>query len=150
MIETLNSIEYWHWLVLGAALIILEVFVPSAIFLWPGIAGIIVGVLDFAAPGISGAVLLLTWAALSLVMAMGWQAYRKHKKDDMPKSTINRRGEQYVGRHFTLASDIVNGTGELYVDDTRWKVISDHDISAGRKVKVLAVENTSLRVEEYK
>lgn len=150
MIPFLNGIEYWHWLVIGAALVILEVFVPSAIFLWPGLAGIVVGVLDYAVPGISGAVLLLVWASLSLVMAAGWQVYKKNKKDDVPKSTINRRGEQYVGRHFTLASDIVNGNGELYVDDTRWKVIADHDILAGRKVKVTAVENTSLRVEEYK
>lgn len=150
MIEFLNSVEYWHWLVLGAALIVLEVFVPSAIFLWPGIAAILIGALDFAAPGISGPVLLLTWAALSLVLAAGWQVHKKNRKDDVPKSTINRRGEQYVDRHFTLASDIVNGSGELYVDDTRWKVISDHDIPTGRKVKVTAVENTSLRVEEYK
>lgn len=148
MIQFLNTIDYWHWLVLGAALIVLEIFVPSAIFLWPGLAAIVVGILDYVVPGISGPVLMLTWAALSLVMAAGWQAYKKNKKDDTPKSTINRRGEQYVGRHFTLALDIVNGNGELYVDDTRWKVVSAQDIPAGRKVKVTAVENTSLRVEE--
>ena len=62
---------------------------------------------------------------------------------------MNRRGEQYVGRHFTLSHDIVNGVGELHVDDTRWKIVSHHDLPAGSKVKVTAVEGTSLRVEEF-
>jgi membrane protein implicated in regulation of membrane protease activity len=149
MIEFLNGLEYWHWLAFGAALIALEIFVPSAIFLWPGIAGIVVGVLTLAAPGISGAVKLLVWAVLSLVMAAGWQIHRKNTKSEIPASTINRRGEQYVGRHFTLATAMNNGTGELYVDDTRWKIVADHDIAAGKKVKVVAMEGTSFRVEEF-
>lgn len=147
--EFFSELQFWHWLVFGLVLIVLEVFVPSAVFLWPGIAALVVGTISFLMPSLTWTVLLLIWAVLSVALAFGWQAYRKMRKIEAPVSTINRRGEQYVGRHFTLTKDIVNGVGELNVDDTRWKVVAVTDLAAGTKVKVTAVEGTSLRVEEY-
>ncbi len=147
--EFLESIQYWHWLVFGFVLIILEVFVPSAILLWPGIAGVAVGVFAYFFPSVAAAVLLLMWAFVSVSLAAGWQIYKKKHKLDVPTGTMNRRGEQYVGRHFTLTKDVINGVGELNVDDTRWKIVSAKDLSAGTKVQVTAVEGTSLRVEEF-
>lgn len=147
--EILSTIEYWHWIAFGAVLIIAEIFVPSAILLWPGIAAVAIGLINIAFPQADQLWLLLIWGLASLALAAGWQFYRNKTNQDRPASTINRRGEQIVGRHFTLSKDIINGTGELHIDDTRWKIIADHDHSAGTKVKVVAVEGTSLRVEEY-
>ena len=147
--EYLSNIAYWHWLIFGLVLIVLEIFVPSAIFLWPGIAALVVGVLAFSAPDINWTILIAIWGVLSVIFAFGCQFYKKNRKSMEPESTLNRRGEQYVGRHFTLTRDIVNGTGELNVDDTRWKIVSHHDLPVGMKVKVIAVEGTSLRVEEF-
>lgn len=145
----LNGIQFWHWLVLGIVLIVFEIFVPSAIFLWPGVAALFTGVIAYIFPA-SWPVLLLVWALFSVVLAFGWQFYKKKKPSSIsPMSTMNRRGEQYVGRHFTLNKDIVNGYGELHVDDTRWKIVSHHDLTAGTKVKVIAVEGTAFRVEEF-
>jgi membrane protein implicated in regulation of membrane protease activity len=149
VMDFLNAVAYWHWLVFGLVLIMLEIFVPAAVFLWPGIAALAVGVLSFAAPGLGWMPLLLIWAVLSMALAFGWQFYKKTGRAGVPSSTINRRGEQYVGRHFTLAKDIVNNVGELRVDDTSWKIVSNRDFPAGTKVKVTAVEGTSLRVEEF-
>jgi hypothetical protein len=39
-------------------------------------------------------------------------------ESDQPK--LNRRGEQYVGRTFTLEEPIVNGHGKIRVDDSTW------------------------------
>ena len=147
--EFFDTLQFWHWLVFGLVLIVLEVFVPSAVFLWPGIAALVVGGVAFFLPAVSWMMLVLIWAVLSVALAFGWQAYRKAKGDQKPVSTMNRRGEQYIGRHFTLTKDIVNGVGELHVDDTRWKIVSVTDFTLGTKVKVTAVEGTSLRVEEY-
>lgn len=149
MEEFFLGLQFWHWLVFGSILIIIEVFAPSAIFLWPGAAAIVIGLVNLAVPELTWMYLLSGWAVLSVILAAGWQSYKKSKGGDAPTSTINRRGEQYVGRHFTLTKDIVNGTGELHVDDTRWKIVSAYDVSAGAKVKVTAVEGTSLRVEEF-
>jgi len=34
----LEQLTYWHWFILAALLIILEVFAPGAFMLWIGIA----------------------------------------------------------------------------------------------------------------
>ena len=136
-------------LILVVVFIILEVFVPSAIFLWPAIAGLAVGVIAWIVSPLTWADQILIWAVLSLVLAFSWYFYRKKHPSAKPIPTMNRRGEQYVGRHFTLTKDIINGVGELHVDDTRWKIISNKDLSVGVKVKVTAVDGTSLRVEEH-
>jgi membrane protein implicated in regulation of membrane protease activity len=149
MEEIISSMPYWYWIAFGAALLILEVFIPSTLLLWPGIAAIFVGLVSAVFPAASDPVLLLVWGVSSLILVVAWLAYRKKNKKDRPTSTINRRGDQLVDRHFTLTKDIVNGHGELHIDDTRWKIVSDIDHSAGAKVKVTSVEGTSLKVEEY-
>ena len=58
---------------------------------------------------------------------------------------LNRRGEQYIGRVFTLDEAIVNGTGKLRIDDTIWKVNGD-DLAAGTAVKVSAAKGVILQV----
>ena len=59
---------------------------------------------------------------------------------------LNRRGQQYVGRTFTLDEPIVNGLGKIHVDDSTWK-IEGNDCPAGTKVKVTGVDGVILKVE---
>lgn len=147
--EFMENIEYWHWLVFGMLLLGLEILVFGAIFLWFGIAALVVGTLVFVIPTLMWMPQIVIWSVLAVLGAYGWQIYKKKNPSLEKPSNINRRGEQIVGRHFTLNKDIVNGTGELHIDDTRWKITSHHDLPVGTKVKVIAVEGTSLRVEEY-
>ena len=149
MIDFLNGMEYWWWLIFGLILLGLEILVFGAFFLWFGIAALFVGIFAFVIPTLLWHHQILLWAALSVVGAFGWQAYRRKHPSKPASPTMNRRGEQYVGRHFTLNKDVVNGVGELHVDDTRWKIVSYKDLPIGTKVKVISVEGTSLRVEEY-
>lgn len=145
----MESIQYWHWLIFGMVMIVLEILVFGAFFLWLGIAALVVGLTAFMLPVLLWPHQVLIWAILSVIGAFGWQLYRKKHPAVNVAPTMNRRGEQYVGRHFTLTKDIVNGIGEIRVDDTHWKVVSYKDYSAGVKVKVTGVEGTSLRVEEF-
>lgn len=149
MIEFLETIEYWHWLVFGIVLLGIEALVFGALFLWFGLSALFVGLLVLLFPGMLWMPQILVWSVLAVTGALGWQLYRKKHPAKESRKGMNRRGEQYVGRHFTLTKDIVNGGGELHVDDTRWKIVSHHDLPIGTKVKVVAVEGTSLRVEEY-
>jgi len=34
----MEDVTFWHWWILGIALIIFEVFAPGAIFLWYGVS----------------------------------------------------------------------------------------------------------------
>ncbi|MEN8174115.1 MAG: NfeD family protein [Pseudomonadota bacterium] len=144
--EWLDSIQYWHWWLLGVVLLILEIFSPGAFFLWLALAAGIMGTLLLIAPEMSWEVQLLVYAVLgvaSLVAGRMW--LRRHPiKTDEP--TLNRRAEQYVGRVFNLGEPIVNGHGKIHVDDTTWK-ISGPDCDAGTRVTVTGVDGTILRVE---
>ena len=142
----LEQIEFWHWWIAGVALVIVEVFAPGAIFLWLGISAGLVGAMLLAVPDISWQVQFLVFAVLSVGSIAGWRVYHKRNPTETDLPTLNRRGEQYVGRVFTLEDGINNGTGVIRVDDSRWK-IEGEDLPAGTKVRVTGVEGTVLKVE---
>ena len=143
---TLETLTYWHWWILAVGLIILEMFAPGAFFLWMGIAAAAVGLVVFALPSIIWEYQLLLFSFLSVVSIIVWRRYFKVSAEDTDQPNLNRRGEQYVGRLFTLDEPIVNGVGKIRVDDSTWKIEGD-DCEAGSRVKVVGVEGTLLRVE---
>ncbi len=142
----MENIVFWHWWVLGIALLVLEAFVPGAFFLGMGIAAGLVGVVLLSAPGTTMEVQLLIFGLGSLVSIVGWRAYQKRHPVISDDLTLNRRGSQYVGRVFTLVEPIVNGEGKIKVDDTTWRVRGD-DCDLGQKVRVIEVEGTGFNVE---
>ncbi len=142
--DWLNQLEYWHWLLLGLILILLEAFSPGVYFLWLGLAALAVGSLS-GALDLPWQVQLLSYAALSLgsiLLARYWLG--KHPiQTDQPR--LNRRGEQYIGRIFTLQTPILHGQGKIQVDDTRWK-IQGVDCPAGSQIQVTGVDGVVLTV----
>ena len=47
------QLDYWHWWILAAVLIIFEVFAPGAFFLWLGIAAAALGGLVYLSPSLA-------------------------------------------------------------------------------------------------
>ena len=146
MAEWLQNMDFWHWWVIAIIFIVLEVFSPAAFFLWLGLSAGIVGVFMLIQPEMTWEwqlTLFALFSVVSTVLGRRWFA-RNQKVTDQP--ALNRRGEQYVGRTFTLKEPIVNGTGKIRVDDTTWK-ISGIDMASGVKVKVVGVDGVVLKVE---
>ena len=144
----LESIEFWHWWILAIALILLEVFTPAFVFLWLGVAAGVVGLVLLVVPDMSWQAQGLIFALLSVGSIIGWRSYR-HRRPGPPSEhpTLNRRGAQYIGRHFTLEGPIVNGEGVIKIGDTRWKVAGE-DLPPGTQVTVTGTEGTILNVEK--
>ncbi|VAX06676.1 Protein QmcA (possibly involved in integral membrane quality control) [hydrothermal vent metagenome] len=134
------------WGVLAVALVILEILSPGVFFLWMGIAAGAVGLLVMVVPGLAWEYQLLAFAlfCVASILASRWYLKRNPISTDQPQ--LNRRGEQYVGRIFTLEEPIVNGVGKIKVDDTTWKVCG-HDCPAGNQVKVAGVDGVILQVD---
>ena len=142
----MDDVEFWYWFVAAVAFFAIEVFAPGAVFLWLGLAAIVVGGVVWIVPDISFENQLLVFALMSVVSAFGWRAYRR--KNPAPESdqpALNKRGTQYIGRYFTLESPIVNGQGKLRIDDTIWK-IEGEDLPEGTRISVTGVDGTILRV----
>ena len=138
-------LNHWTWWVIAAILIILEIFAPGAVFLWLGVAAIVSGFVSLIFPTMSIALQLTFYAVLSVVSVLAGRAYMKKRPIKTEDSGLNRRGEQYVGRLFTLPEPVVNGTGKLIIDDTMWKV-SGEDMPAGGKVRVTGVDGVVLTI----
>ena len=147
MMEYFSNLEYWHWLAFALVLIIIEMLAPSAVFLWFGVAAGVVGVLLLLMPTMAWQVQLVLFSVLSIVSVLAWRSYaKKHPPADNNYPTLNKRGDDLIGRVFTLEEGIVNNYGKLRVDDTMWK-IRGSDAGVGAKVRVTAVDGTVLVVE---
>lgn len=137
---------FWHWLVLGFGLLLLEMFLPTGfVLIWIGAGALLVGGLAWLVPGLSWEWQMVLFGVLSVASFFAWKKFKPAApKNDEP--TLNRRGYSYVGRSFTLSEPIVNGVGMLRVDDSQWR-ISGADTPVGTQVKVVDVDGSTLRVE---
>jgi len=138
--------SFWYWWVLGLILLILEVFAPGAFFLWMGISAGVVGVIAWLVPSLSIEWQMLIFTVIAIASVVGWRTYLRKNPVETDQPSLNRRGEQYVGRVFTLDAPIVNGVGKIRVDDTMWR-IEGTDCEAGGKVRVVGVDGVNLKVE---
>lgn len=142
----LEQMEFWHWWVLGIVLIILELFAPGAFFMWLGISAGVVGLLLYFMPDLTWQTQWIIFSVISVVSVIAWRVLANKKPSESDHPTLNRRGEQYVGRTFTLTEPISNGIGKIKVDDSMWK-IEGEDCPAGSRIKVIQADGAMLKVE---
>ncbi|ENZ8139624.1 NfeD family protein [Klebsiella aerogenes] len=147
MIALILAHPHIFWLTLGGLLLAAEMLGSNGYLLWSGVAGVVTGLLTWAIP--------LSWewqgtlfAVLTLLAAWLWSKWlRKRMRQQRPTDAqLNQRGQQLVGRRFTLDSALENGRGHVRVGDSSWPVLADEDLAAGCKVEVVAVEGITLRV----
>ena len=149
MNELLDSIEFWHWWVLAALLMAIEVFAPTTVFLWTGISAIAVGLVVLVAEGIGWEFQVFLFGVLSVISVVAWRYYARLRPTVSEDPLLNRRAEQCVGRVATLAEPIVDGRGTIDVDGIAWTVeVEGADLAAGARVKVVSADSTVLKVEE--
>lgn len=144
MSQFLADMEFWHWMVLGVALVIIEVFAPGVFFLWLGISAGIVGVVLWLMPGLDWEYQLLLFAILSVASVVIVRRYLTTHPLESDEPNLNLRGHQYVGRTFTLKEPVINGQGKIQVDDSTWKISCD-DCDSGTKVVINGVDGVVLR-----
>lgn len=137
----------WFWWGLALALFALEALLPGSFMLWLGLAAVGTALVDLVLPVLPGTGQWMLFAILSLIsVVVGWQ-YKKRRPllaSDQP--LLNRRAAQLVGQVYVLESAIVDGRGRLKIGDAYWNAVGA-DLAVGSRVRVVAVEGTSLRVE---
>lgn len=143
----LGQLEFWHWLIFGLVLAVIEILAPGTFFLWLGIAAGITGLVLLAVPELSWQIQLVIFAVLSVATVAGWRLYQRRHPTETEDTTLNRRGEQLVGRVFALEQAVVNGRGTLRVGDSVWRA-EGPDLPAGTRVRVTGVSGVILKVEK--
>lgn len=145
MTDLMTALDGWSWIIIGLFLMILEAIAPGVFLVWFGGAAIATGVVSLIFD-LSLAGEALTFAILAVAsLTLGWK-YGNYASGDSDRPLLNIRGEQYIGRSFTLDEAIDNGYGRMKVGDTTWRV-EGPDAAAGTSVRVTGVNGTTLVVE---
>jgi membrane protein implicated in regulation of membrane protease activity len=141
------EVEFWHWMALGVVIAVIETLVPGAFFLWLGIAAIATGFVKLIVPGMGWEGQLIVFAIFAVVSTILWLMWWRRRPIDTDKPALNQRGEQLVGRIFTLEEPMVNGEGIARIGDTQWRV-RGADYVRGTRLRVVDTEGTVLLVEK--
>jgi membrane protein implicated in regulation of membrane protease activity len=146
--EWLALVDYWHWWILAGTLLLVEVMAPSFYFLWLAIAAAAVGFIMLLVPELGWQYQVVLFSGLSVISIALFRRYQAGHPEVTDQPALNRRGEQYIGRTFTLQEPISNRVGILRVDDTTWRITGD-DLPSGTRVVVTGVDGVILRVQRH-
>lgn len=140
------EIDFWYWWIFAVALVIIEILAPSFFALWMAIAAFMTGLALLLMPELAWEIQLMLFAVLSVFSIVLWRHYYQKNPIISDQPTLNRRGEQYIGRTVTLQTPIVDGVGKIRLDDSSWK-IEGPDCPAGKKVRIVSLHNVVFSVE---
>ena len=143
----MNEIEFWHWWVLAAAFGALDMLAQSGFFLWLGVAALVAGLVVFVFSDLSWQGQMLVFAGLAIVALVLARPLLRRLPGLSDRPTLNRRGDQYIGRLVVLESPIINGRGRAFIGDTVWSV-EGGDQPAGATVRITGANGVTLLVEK--
>jgi membrane protein implicated in regulation of membrane protease activity len=146
MLEYLNDLSFWDWLALGTVLLILEVFGAGGYLLWIGVAAAAVGILTYIVPNMAWELQFLLFAVLSVLTAVYWWRRQRTVIRQSDQPGLNMRGQELIGRTYTVHDAIASGRGKIKVGDSVWIVVGP-DAAVGSQVRVVSQDGAILRVE---
>jgi len=143
---------YWHWLVLGLALMLSEIFIGSFFIFWFGAAAIVVSILLIPFPAVSEAAQIIIWTVSSTVFAIGWFKILKPLSVDNTKAGMSR--ETLLGE---IGQVLAPPNGDKFgkvrfpvplLGSDEWLIISQDALAPGDRVSVIDLSGNSLIVEK--
>lgn len=147
MIELLQSLTAWHWLILGVALLGIELLSGSTYILWPAVSALFVGILLFIAPMGWEMQMALFFLLSIATLVLGRTHLQRVVKGGEP-SDLNDPGQAMLGRQVKAVADFTGTEGRVEVGDTQWSARLDiGTASTGDLLRVKAVEGATLIVE---
>lgn len=143
----LDSVTFWHWLALGLSLLAVELLGTAGYCLWLGLSALLVAVVLSVLP-ISWQLQWFCFAAFSLLTTWLWwrRQWAKDKKEDQVRD-LNQKYKQLIGQTVTLEEDFAVGMNRIRIADTTWSARSEQALTAGTRVKIIAVDGIILTVE---
>ena len=143
------EVLWWHWVVLGIVLMLLELAVPAFFLIWFGAAAVVVGVAVAFFPTFPFAYQVITWTVCSLALVWFWfKVFRR----GFHKTRVGLSRGTFVGEIGLITRDIrpyekglIRFQKPIFGDDT-WECMADEEIKVGERARVLDVEGNFLKV----
>ncbi|MFH2123060.1 MAG: NfeD family protein [Pseudomonadota bacterium] len=139
----MENIFWWHWIVLGVILVLLEMVVPSFTIFWFGLGALVTGLVMALFPDISLKWQLLVFSLSSVAFTFFW--FRLFVPRKKMKSLL--MDEQAAIGQTGIAATRALVPGEMgrvvfsvpVLDDESWMYMADEPIETGNRVRVIAV-----------
>lgn len=151
MLEWLNTeVAYWHWMVFGLALALLEIMLFSFVALWFGLSAFVVGLLLWVVP-LSFTMQLTIWIILSICIIFSWfkwvspllknKSFSGMAKESMvgQTGTVIENNSAHEGRGTLRFSAPILGADE-------WQFICTDAVDVGSRVIVREFSGNTLIV----
>ncbi|MBR5346982.1 MAG: NfeD family protein [Deltaproteobacteria bacterium] len=144
--------EYWHWLIVGVALTVSEIFIPGFTIFWFGLGGFIVALLLWIFPALSLAWQLVLWMVASSLFAIWWFVVIKPRMVDRTKAGLSR--EAIIGEYgMAIRAPEENRRGIMrfalpVLGSDEWSFICDQPVAVGDRLKVRDISGNDLIVEK--
>jgi hypothetical protein len=139
----MESILWWHWIVLGIILVLMEIVVPSFTIFWFGLGAVVTGLLLAVFPEISLKWQLLVFSVSSVGFTFFWFRFFVPRK----KTHARQADEQAAIGQTGIAATRALVPGELgrvafsvpVLGDESWMYLADEPIETGNRVRVIEV-----------
>ena len=144
----LDTLTFWHWMVLGAVLIVVELLAPGIWFLWLGIGAIATGLVVLVVSDLTWQIQAVIFSGFSVISIIIGRLIMRQTRQPEDHPTLNRRTEQYVGKVFVLENDTKLGFGEVRIGDSLWRIqLTDpsEQLQAGARVMVTGIDGATLK-----
>jgi len=140
-----DNLNFMHWLVLGLALIILELFLWTTFLLWVGASAITVSIVFYLIPDVDGLTKVFTFLAISVATTYLSKKYYPVKTVD---DELNEKAKTYIGKECKVNS-MEDGVIKVQIGKSLW-FAEGTDLSVGQTVKIVGVEASTFIVEPVK
>ena len=142
----MHHITWWHWIIFGVILMIVEMNTGTFFMLTLGLSAIMVGILATIF-NLSLQIEILLWLIFSIVAIVVWMRWYKNK-------TVSNSGQsdyrlETLG---TVTSDIhAHRRGKVTFDtpvlgNTQWHATADETIHKGTRVRIVEVNGQLIKV----
>ena len=147
--EKVLIIEWWHWLLGGLGLVLLELALPSFLVTWFGLIASLVGLSVLVLPTLSLTAQIALWIITSVVLVVLWFSVFKRSQH---KTLIGTAAGEVIGEVGLLVSAVAPfQRGKVrfqrpLLGAEEWVCMAESAITAGERVRVVSVEGSFIKV----
>jgi len=154
----MDSILWWHWIVLGVILILMELVVPSFTIFWFGLGALVTGLLLVVLPEMALKWQVLVFVASSVGFVISWFYFFVPRKKMKTMLLDEQAAIGQTGIAATRAL-IPGEKGRVVfsvpvLGEESWAYLADEPIETGNRLRVIAVvpdaEERVLKVEKVR
>lgn len=140
------SMGAWAWVILGVALLVIEVLGGGGFLLCVGLSALAIALIS-SFVDISWQVQLIVFAFLSVISTFFYWKYYKPTDIQSEDPMLNNRMERLVGTKTALIQPIVAGVGKVQISDALWTVHCEEELEQGNMVEVVGYDESTLIVK---